>query len=108
MPKAQHIDDLVRYGLFVIEKAIQRIEVENLEPRIHCIYDRTGMTGSNRDTALIKFAYRMVTMLQDFYCERLGNFYVIGANWMFWAGHKMIKPFLAKKTAEKIKLIYNN
>ena len=47
-------------------------------------------------------------MLQDFYCERLGNFYVIGANWMFWAGHKMIKPFLAKKTADKIKLIYNN
>ena len=56
----------------------------------------------------MKFAYKMVGMLQDFYCERLGNFYVINANWMFWAAHKLIKPFLATKTRDKIKLIYNN
>ena len=70
------------------------------------IYDRTGMTNANRDPDLIKFAMRMVGLLQDFYCERLGNFYVINANWMFWVGHKLIKPFLAKKTRDKIKLIY--
>ena len=36
----------------------------------------------------------------------MGNFYVIGANWVFWAAHKIIKPFLAQKTREKLKLIY--
>ena len=106
VPGAQPIEDLIRYGIFVVEKAIRRIERGNLEPRIHCIYDRTGMTGANRDTALLKFAFKMIGMLQDFYCERLGNFYVIGANWMFWAAHKLIKPFLAQKTREKLKLIY--
>ena len=108
MPAAQHIDDLVRYGIFIVETAIKKIDAEGLEPRIHCIYDRTGMTGANRDMALIKFSLRMVSMLQDLYCERLGNFYVIGANWMFWAAHKIIKPFLAQKTRDKIKLIYQN
>ena len=64
------------------------------------------MTSANRDSAIIKFFIRMVGMLQDFYCERLGNFFVIGANWVFWAAHKMVKPFLAQKTREKVKLIY--
>ena len=65
------------------------------------------MTSANRDTAVIKFSLRMASMLQDFYCERLGNFYVIGANWRYWAAFKMIKPFLATRTREKIKLIDN-
>ena len=105
-PGAQTLDLMVRYGIFVIEKAIQRINAEGLEPRIHLIYDRTGMDSSNRDSAIIKFALKMVGMLQDFYCERLGNFYVIGANWLFWCGHKLIKPFLSAKTSQKLKLIY--
>ena len=105
-PGAQHIDDLVRYGIFIVEKAIEKINKNGHLPQIHCIYDRTGMTSSNRDSALIKFAFKMIGMLQDFYCERLGNFYVIGANWMFWAAHKLIKPFLAEKTRQKLKLIY--
>ena len=72
---------------------------------IHCIYDRTDMTSANRDSAVIKFALRMASMLQDFYCERLGNFYVINANWLYWVGFKLLKPFLAHRTREKIKLI---
>ena len=95
IPGAQPIQELVRYGIFCLEKAIEKIDRDGLPPQIHCIYDRTGMTGANRDTALIKFAFKMIGMLQDFYCERLGNFYVIGANWMFWVAHKMIKPFMA-------------
>ena len=50
----------------------------------------------------------MIGMLQDFYCERLGNFYVLGANWVYWAAFKLIKAFLAKKTREKIHIINNN
>ena len=107
-PTAQHIDDLVRYGIFVTEQAIQRLEREGRKPCIHVIYDRTGMTNANRDYALIKLSYKMIGMLQDFYCERLGNFYVLGANWVYWAAFKLIKAFLAKKTRDKIHIINSN
>ena len=63
------------------------------------------MTNQNKDGQVVKLALRMATALQDFYCERLGDFYVIGANTVFWIGHKLIKPFLAQKTRDKIKLI---
>merc|ERR1711971_236030 len=62
-PGAQHIDDLVRYGIYIIERVIKQIDREGLEPRIHCIYDRTGMTSSNRDNALMKFAFKMIKLL---------------------------------------------
>ena len=104
-PGTFHIDDLVRYGIFCVEKAVQQIESKKLKPQIACIYDRTGMTNQNKDGQVVKLALRMATALQDFYCERLGDFYVIGANTMFWIGHKLIKPFLAQKTRDKIKLI---
>ena len=35
----QDIDTFVRYGMFVIEQAIQRIETQGLNPRINAIYD---------------------------------------------------------------------
>ena len=49
VPGANHIDDLVRYGIFIVEQAINRIKAENLDPRLACIYDRTGMTNQNKD-----------------------------------------------------------
>ena len=104
-PGTFHIDDLVRYGIFCVEQAIKQIEAKGLKPQLACIYDRTGMTNQNKDGQVVKLALRMATMLQDFYCERLGDFYVIGATTAFWIGHKLIRPFLAKKTREKIKMI---
>ena len=105
-PNEQELETLIQYGIFIIERTIRQIEKRGLAPRINCIYDRTNMTSANRDSGLIKFAMRMLTMLQDFYCERLGNFFVINANWAFWIAHKLVKPFLAKKTRDKMKLIY--
>ena len=87
---------------------MKRIKEENRNPQIACIYDRTGMTGANRDSQIVKLAYRMIGTLQDFYCERLGEFIVIGANTAFWIANGLIKPFLAKKTREKIKLVYKD
>ena len=40
-PGQHHIDDLVRYGMFIVETAIKKIEREGRSPLIHCIYDRT-------------------------------------------------------------------
>ena len=63
VPGAHHIDDLVRYGIFIVEKAIQRIEKEKLNGKIACIYDRTGMTNQNRDGQIVKMTMRMATLL---------------------------------------------
>ena len=50
VPGTHHIDDLVRYGIFVVEQAMNRIKAENRDPKIAVIYDRTGMTSANRDS----------------------------------------------------------
>lgn len=53
------------------------------------------MTSANRDTHLMKFSINFVSMLQDYYAERLSMFYVIGANWLYRIAYAVIKPFLA-------------
>ena len=69
------------------------------------IYDRTGMARANQDTQLMKFSINFAQMLQDFYAERLSMFYVLGANWLYKLAYAVIKPFLAKKTKDKVTLI---
>jgi hypothetical protein len=43
-------------------------------------------------------------MMQDYYAERLSRIYVINANWMYKMAYALIKPFLAQKTKDKVKL----
>ncbi len=70
------------------------------------IYDRTGMSRANQDMQVIKFTTSFVSMLQDYYAERLAKFYVVGANWLYKMLYAVIKPFLSKKTKEKVHSIY--
>ena len=50
----------------------------------------------------------MISVMQEYYPERQGNFFVIGASTAFWIGLKIMKPFLSKKTHDRIKFIYKN
>ena len=59
------------------------------------IYDRTDMTKANHDKQLMKFTTKFVSMLQDYYAERLAMLYVINANWLYKLAHAIIRPFLA-------------
>ena len=54
----------------------------------------------------MKFSINFAQMLQDFYAERLSMFYVLGANWLYKLAYAVIKPFLAKKTKDKVTLIF--
>jgi len=72
------------------------------------IYDRAGIGMANVDRKLITFNLQFVKILQDFYAERLSCFYVLGANFMYWAMYKTVSMFLAEKTKNKINLIDNN
>jgi hypothetical protein len=60
------------------------------------------MTRHNQDTQLMKFSVKFVSLLQEYYAERLAMFYVIGANWLYKIAFAVIKPFLAQKTKDKV------
>ena len=70
--------------------------------QIVVVYDREGMTRKNFDPALLKFMIKFAGLLQDFYAERLCKMYVLNANWFYKMCYATIKPFLAKKTKEKV------
>ncbi len=50
----------------------------------------------------MKFSVKFVSLLQEYYAERLAMFYVIGANWLYKIAFAVIKPFLAQKTKDKV------
>ena len=106
-PNAQQLDELIRYGIYIMEVAIRRITLENLNPKIVCFYDRTGMSSANRDSGIIKFTMQFVKLLQDYYAERLAVMYVIQANWISKAAFMVIKPFLSQATKDKFIMVSN-
>ena len=44
----------------------------------------------------------LFSLIQDMYAERLGKAYVLGANWFFWGIYKVMSPFMAERTKQKI------
>jgi hypothetical protein len=104
-PGDQNLDQLIRYGIFLIEQASEKVRAEGLSPKFAVIYDRTGMTSANKDSNLISFVMKFVKLLQDYYAERLHCFYILKANWVFKGAYFVIKPFLSTKTKDKMNII---
>lgn len=50
---------------------------------------------------------KFAQMLQDYYAERLGRMYILKANWLYKTMYAIIKPFLSRKTKDKVFLIFN-
>ena len=49
----------------------------------------------------------LITVLQDFYAERLFRVYVLHVNWLFRMLFAMVKPMMSARTTEKVKLSIN-
>ena len=62
------------------------------------------MTNQSRD--FLKLCLKIAPLFQEYYGDRMGHFFVIGATTAFWIGKKIMTPFLSKKTMESMKLIY--
>ena len=60
---AYSIEDMVNYGLFIMEQATIRAKEQGLDEKFVLIYDRRGMTSANRDSNLISFTMSFVKML---------------------------------------------
>lgn len=69
-------------------------------------YDKGGMTAENKDPELRSFGKQFTNLLQDYYPERLFKFYVLNPNLIFKIAYALMKPFLAKKTKEKVITIH--
>lgn len=100
-PGKQTLEDLIRYGIYILEQATARTEARGSK-QLSIIYDRTNMTRHNQDIQVMKFTLKFVSLLQDYYAERLAMFYVIGPNWLYTIAFTAVKPFLAQKTKEKV------
>ena len=100
------IEDTMRYSIYLVEKGVKKADKLGSK-QICVIYDRGEMTSANRDSGLISLFRTLVSMLQDFYAERLGALYILHVNWFFWAIFQVIRPFLSAKTREKIHVLKN-
>ena len=46
----------------------------------------------------------LISMMQDYYAERMYKVYIMHVNWIFKMVHALVKPFLSEKTISKVKL----
>jgi len=54
---------------------------------------------------LFSVALDLVDIAQDYYAERLGKVYVVGANWFYFLLWKVVSPFLSDRTKAKVTLL---
>lgn len=93
---------LVSYNM---EKAWRRAD-RNGTTQICVLFDRTGMSNST-DKKWVPLYKELASIIQDNYPERLNKAYVLGMNWIAKCLYVLIKPFIAKKTRNKLIILRN-
>lgn len=104
MPKAVPIEETLRFAVYILEKGTKLMQEKGVY-KIVVIWDRDGFSRKNFDTGMFTLMKQIIGIMQDFYAERLGAVYILHSNWFFKTVMAAIKPFLADKTKEKIKIM---
>lgn len=104
IPEESNTPKLLKLGYYMVEKATQ-YSMAISQHQFVVIYDRTGVTRKNIDTALIGMMKELVSSLQNYYPERAHRVFVMNPNLLFHTMFTLVKPFLNDKTKEKIKLV---
>lgn len=95
------VKSLIRFGIWLIEEGIRLCELKG-SSQVIIVYDRAGFTLSkNHDKRLMGVAKQLIGIFQNNYAERLYRSYILNVNWFYWVIHKIVSPFLSKKTREK-------
>uniref|UniRef100_A0A7S3G2Z4 CRAL-TRIO domain-containing protein n=1 Tax=Palpitomonas bilix TaxID=652834 RepID=A0A7S3G2Z4_9EUKA len=87
-------------GLADVFSKIANLEGEH--ERFTAVFDLSNYSRKNND---LKWATHLIGSLQAYYPERLAAAVLCNASWVFSLLWKIIKPFLDKKTADKIVFI---
>lgn len=75
--------------------------------QIVAINDRENVSMSNVDTGFISLAKELVVKLQNYYPEKILRIYILHPNFLFKTLFAVIKPFLQKRTTDKINILDN-
>ena len=100
-PKERDVEEMVRCFVLLMEKAAREADALG-SGQCCCLLDMEGVTKSNVDKQAIMAMKRLVGISQDFYPERLAVLYVLNANAVFKFAYALVRPFLSKRTKEKI------
>jgi hypothetical protein len=103
-PKAVPIEETVRFAVSILERGTQLMKEHGVY-KIVVIWDRNGFSRKNFDTGMFTLIKQIIGIMQDFYAERLAAVYILHSNWFFKTIMAAIKPFLADKTKDKIKIM---
>lgn len=94
------LQEKIDHALWCIESGSRRCTaVDGPASYFVVIADLSDLGMDNVD---YPFFQEMINLLQSYYPERLGAFYICNAGWLFSVVWKIVKPWLDKRTAQKI------
>ncbi|KAI4336402.1 hypothetical protein L6164_014933 [Bauhinia variegata] len=96
-------DEFKRFVIYVLDKLCARMPPG--QENFVIIADLEGWKYSNSD---IRGYMGALNMLQDYYPERLGKFYIVHAPYIFMTVWKIVYPFIDNKTKKKIVFVEND
>ncbi|KAK1413172.1 hypothetical protein QVD17_34942 [Tagetes erecta] len=91
------VEEFKRYVVFALERITSRMPAG--QEKFVTIADIQGWGYSNSD---IRGYLAALSILQDYYPERLGKMFVVHVPYVFMAAWKMVYPFIDEKTKTKI------
>ena len=98
-------EEKTNHAMWALETATERCRANPLSreggPASYFVVlgDLSGLGMANVDYG---FFQNMINLLQQYYPEQLGAFYVCNAGWLFNVIWKVVRPWLDKRTASKI------
>ncbi|RAL43917.1 unnamed protein product [Cuscuta campestris] len=95
-------DEFKRYVVLGLDKLCARTSPG--KEKFVVIGDLQGFGYSNSD---VRGYIGALSILQDFYPERLGKVFVVHAPYVFWTLYKAVHPFIDDKTKKKIIFVEN-
>lgn len=96
-PSKGSMDEFKRFIVYSLDKITARMPAG--QEKFVCIGDLSGWGYTSSD---VRGYLAALSILQDFYPERLGKLFVVHVPYIFMAAWKAVYPFIDKKTKKKI------
>ncbi|GFQ01802.1 random slug protein 5 [Phtheirospermum japonicum] len=101
--KPTSVEEFKRFVTFTLDKICARMPSGH--EKFIAIADLDGWGYANSD---IRGYLAALTILQDYYPERLGKFFIINVPYIFMTAWKIVYPFIDKNTKKKIIFVESN
>ncbi|XP_042045434.1 phosphatidylinositol transfer protein 3-like [Salvia splendens] len=103
LPRKGGLEEFKRFLVFSLDKLCQSLFLESRIPdgveKFTIIGDLHGYGFCNSD---LRANLAAITILQEYYPERLGKLFIVHAPYIFMTMWKLVYPFIDKKTRKKV------